>query len=97
MMEFFSDNKNVLFGLIAAIIMGIGIVHWVDFSGDPEQKTDAQPVAENTNDEPFEEIIVVGEVEKNSDFTEKVNEAAVNNQVNAAQKLSDDTDGLSEK
>ena len=97
MMEFFNDNKNILFGLIAAVVTGIGIVHWVDFSGDSAQKNDTEAVAEKINDEPFEEIVVVGEAEKNSDFAEKVNEAAVNNQVNAAQKLSDDTDGLSEK
>jgi acylphosphatase len=94
MMEFFTNNKNVLFGLIAAIIVGVGIVHWTGFTDGQAQKTDVEVAIDNLADKNVEEVVVVAE---KPDFTEKVNEAAVNNQVNAAQKLSDDTDGLSEK
>ena len=93
-MEFFTNNKNVLFGLIAAIIVGVGIVHWAGFTDDQTQKTDVEVAVDKLTDKNVEEVVVVAE---KPDFAEKVNEAAVNNQVNAAQKLSDDTDGLSEK
>ena len=92
-MEFFNDNKNVLFGLIAAIIVGVGIVHWADFTDVQAQKTDVEVAVDKLADKDVEEVVVVAE---DPNFAEKVNEAAINNQVNAAQKLSDDTDGLSE-
>ena len=44
--------------------------------------------------EVIEEIVVVAE---KPGFAEKVNEAAVANQVNAAQKLSEDSDGVPEE
>jgi len=93
MMEFFTNNKNVLFGLIAAIIVGVGIVHWADFTDGQAQKTDVEVAVDKLADKDVEEVVVVAE---DPNFAEKVNEAAINNQVNAAQKLSDDTDGLSE-
>ena len=94
MMEFFTNNKNVLFGLIAAIIVGVGIVHWADFTDGQAQKTDVEVAVDKLADKDVEEVVVVAE---DPNFAEKANEAAVKSQVNAAQKLSDDTDGLSEK
>ena len=94
MMEFFNNNKNAIFGFIAATIVVIGIVHWSDFSDDQSQNTEVEVAIDNLADKKVQEIIVVSE---ESDFAEKVNEAAIANQVNAAQKLSDDTDGPSEE
>ena len=97
MIEFINKNRNVLLGVVAAAVAGFGFFHWVGDTESLETKNNDESVAESNNDESFEEIVVIGEAKSESDFAEKANEAAVKSQVNAAQKLSDDTDGLSEK
>ena len=92
-MEFFNNNKNAIFGLIAAIIVVIGVVHWSDFSDNQDRKTDVEVAIDNLADKEVEEVVVIAE---EPGFAEKANEAAVNQHVNTAQKLSEDSDIISE-
>ena len=102
-MQFIKDNKNIFFLLgVAVVALGLWAFNGngIYNSGDEDiaalitELADDQVVADNLSDEPFEEIVIVAE---KPGFAEKVNEAAVANQVNAAQKLSDDTDGAPEE
>ena len=93
-MEFFNKNKNTIFGLTAAVVAVFGIGYWTHSPSESQEDNTTEVATDKLNHEVIEEIVVVAE---KPGFAEKVNEAAVANQVNAAQKLSEDSDGVPEE
>jgi|6_EtaG_2_1085325.scaffolds.fasta_scaffold220265_1 flagellar basal body-associated protein FliL len=91
-MNIINKNKGIIVGLVTVFAAAFGLSYWaVNNNNDNNQEPTEQTVVNNPESEDLEEIIVIAD---KADFAEKANEAAVANQVNAAVKLSEDSDDL---